>query len=508
MSLTITNQSEIPEYALVRNPLFYKVNSDAYIQTSGSKASNEFTFTSNPSNNDTLTFDIPNIGASIVFTFKTTPDDSGVQLPLGTHTSTTYINTLVTELQKNYILSKYYNAANGGTSKITFTAKENGELYDIDLTSSLGTESATGGNNDVYRKNFAIGCKIFFLDGVDPQFILEVPSVPDDDGDISLNIAPYLLPQLNEPDIPIFNDNQIRILTNHVVSYQLQFFERYGDPPNEFQLQNVYGKVIRGGISLYSQEDIQDIVTDYFAAGRWMSFQGNERYITEDQHIYVNWMNWTDFDQEFNLIVQVFYTDGTDRTITRFTNEVIDIGQIAQIPMGFEQLALELLEPEKTPHHYTCQLLRSSNFTEVAETLTFYIEDNHFNEVFFFYEGSLGTMEVFRAIGEKSYDLKSEKEEIRNILQVDFNSRTRMLQSFNHEMSESVKVSSGGMDKAQLIAFKELLVSQTVLIAKDGKYRSVEIDANNYKLFDDDSGLYAVEFDYRESLINQLPELI
>lgn len=509
MSLTISNLSSIPDVALVKNPLFFQVNTDALYSTVGSEAANTFTFTANPTNTENFDVTLDNLELTFNLEFKTSPDDSGFQLPIGTHTSSSYINSLVTALQSNYYINKYFIVSNGGTSKVDFTAREKGTSFNVSFASSVShTESATAGVDPVQRENFSIGCNVYFTNAGDPSFILELNAAVDDDGDCEVDIAPYLLPLLLTPDFPSFYQSTISILTGNKQTYLVEFFESYGDPLVSYQLSSVTNKsFIRGGISLNDSEDYPDIINDFLSQGKWMSMLPTTRYVTTDQHIFSNWYNYSDVDQ-FSLLVEVFYSDDTSQQISKFLYEDIDLEEIACIPLGFEQLALDTIDPEKTPIKYTCQLVKAAALTEVAETLTFYIEENHFNEQFFLYEGSLGTMETFRSTGAKEFKMKVSKEEFRKALPAAYTSLTRQRKTANHELEEPVKVSSGPMEFETLLAFREMLISEHVYLIKDGKYIAIEIDAETFDLYQDDNGAHVVEFTYQKSLISKQPDLI
>jgi hypothetical protein len=138
MGATVELLNTIPDVVQCGNkvPLKFQA-SDNYIKSAGTKAEIILEWTAVALADEY--FDLLLFGETVRFTCKASPDNSGVQFHDNTlgETLANWVALLAEDLQKNYLISRYYDLDVDG-AEITITAKTEGSDYSQEFTAGSG----------------------------------------------------------------------------------------------------------------------------------------------------------------------------------------------------------------------------------------------------------------------------------------------------------------------------------------------------------------------------------
>lgn len=137
---TVQLSNTLPAVVLSGNkiPLQFQA-SENFLETEGSKAEVILTWSDFAVADEY--FDLLLAGETVRFTCKAAPDNSGIQFHdnSGAGTLNEWVALLASDLQANYLLSRYYDLSVTDAA-ITITAKENGSDYSQEFTAGAGID--------------------------------------------------------------------------------------------------------------------------------------------------------------------------------------------------------------------------------------------------------------------------------------------------------------------------------------------------------------------------------
>lgn len=234
-------------HILAGNPVLYDISTDNFIEAAGNGGG----VVLEVAGVDTVAghyFTLSFNNIDLVFTLAVTPDDSGLQLPVGlpADTYSTWCEKLFYALRLNYDLKTHYhitlNAAAGGSRSITFLSKLNGDEWTMSLDNEdvafISSGGSTPGVDKVYRKHFVIVGTIWnFVDGSYIKLFEDEKPV-DSIGNVIFDFSEYLsVKLLPDPQIgsikeyrvefPEITDKHINIRSDYVQQYIASFAEKF-----------------------------------------------------------------------------------------------------------------------------------------------------------------------------------------------------------------------------------------------------------------------------------------
>lgn len=210
---------------------------------------------------------------TLKFYFKTSPDESGLQL--GTWTVglslVQFLAIVMDDIQKNYYLNKDYTVDIVSGTSLEITARNVGTAYNLELGNTdvdgMSEDSKTAGIDDPtpadYRVYVAVCLK---ADGIDMAVPLGDDLLPVDDQDkVYANIGEYLKDQLRTGFNFPYNGT---ILFEHP-NGSVYYYIRYGEFENEtfqklYNNYTAYLYALPGGLKQIDSDRILDLDTDYF----------------------------------------------------------------------------------------------------------------------------------------------------------------------------------------------------------------------------------------------------
>jgi hypothetical protein len=286
----------------------------------------------------------------------------------------------------------------------------------------------------------------------------------------------------------------MQLITDNVVTAQFHQAEAYGDPQviQTINLVDTF-KIINGGIP-------KQISSDFFseilpATKQFLTWHPLRKRVTQDQPELLHFLVYLDTITELNLLVKLYFTDGTDSTHTIDTVADVAEEQIYRLPAGYTQLGLSVLAGEKKIKKYELWLTDQADAV-ISEIRTFAVEYQRVPETrFWLFTNSLGMFEIMRTEGKSSESHGIERESSSNYLPNGYSRvlgemRTRVLGS-----SETMDLSSGYLDsKEQALWAKEILLSDKVYLLTVDQRIPYLITTKSYSPYEDKNFRWFLRF--------------
>jgi hypothetical protein len=253
-------------------------------------------------------------------------------------------------------------------------------------------------------------------------------------------------------------------ITDNVVKAQFLQAESYGDPQVDqaSTLVDTF-KVINGGLP-------KQILDNFFAdilpvTKQFLTWAPLRKRVTQTQPELLHFYVYTDTITELNLIVKLYFTDGTDSTHTIDTETGIEEEQVWRLPAGFTQLGLSTLAAGKTVKKYELWLTNQSDAI-ISEVRTYAMEYVEATENrFWLFTNSLGMFEILRTEGKTTESHELTRETSSNYLPNGYALAMGEIQSRVLGSMETLDVSTGYLDsKTEALWAKEILLSERVFL--------------------------------------------
>ena len=348
-----------------KNPVIFGLLSDNTIETAGVKSQYRLNFSGDPAAGDTVQMVFKS--EDITFTFSNAPDDSGIQLPtnIGHIPLADYLELLADALKQNYLIDKNYSVLDQGTF-LLIKAKEKDSNYDITFTisSSVITSSVNfTGVTEVLRSFFRILVRIY---AVSSEIGEERISV-NDSGQAYIDISDYLLSALSSSFTWPQNSSTLTIQqTDQSKSFYIKYSEVYGTPSavQKVKDSSTY-YALNGGIGdtllqIYNQDN-----TSFFQQlainKRFLTNQYKEKRIREKQPEQLYYLVFDSSTTSIDIKIKIYYTDGTDTTITLDTISGTSFGDVYEIITSYKKTDIVSITPAKVIQKYDVWLINQAS---------------------------------------------------------------------------------------------------------------------------------------------------
>lgn len=418
MATTVNSQP----YTLTaaRDEAWIEVNGEGYATTPPTAHLVVFlaVYPNQPSAGDTISFTVPDGRTTVLTAVSGTPDDSGTQYQIGTDTEATFTN-LLDCYRRNHLLNSLYQVTDVATytARLTSRTAGYGNLIPVITGSSwLVMIGYYSGSNGDRKPNYRVGMAVFVerLWGSDvfvrePELSLSL----DDAQRAKVDIAPFLLPHLQEATWPPLVGTAVVRSLSIQRRYYVAHWERYGTPPRDRAIAKTGVKyALLAGTRQVEHLGWQALSARLVTGGDgglapWMTYRGRggRHEVTTTQRHYLGWRCWfARVDGEsLTLRARVFYTDGTNTvnntsvTSGTGTND-LQQHEVGQWPTGWTQLGLDAWSAGRIPVKYTVWITNASG-TPVSEAHTFWLVEPDANERYLEFVNSLGVVESMRCIG-------------------------------------------------------------------------------------------------------------
>lgn len=436
MSVT---KASLNQVLLSDNIAIAQLGGDQFFSNYGSKNRFTITISNNTTNNKTITIVFPEF--TMVLVFKTSPNDTGLQLPLTDITVNSSYNALAAAFDSNYYLKRFYNRTevttnlSGDFGRVyTFTAKETGQKFkalDIisDDTGKVDVAITVAGADIILKEGAMARLEIWnrFGSGLTSEQLigtLEATPVSVEDSLFDLSVIFKKWLALN-PSVPDFFLTERWGAYEHMVkAFYLRYMEVYGNPalvynnitdPETIRSSTLL-RVVKGGVS-YEQGSAINIEADansfykIYAEPEELVPLLTERVsgkvvVNKTMTHFINYYsNKTDNARIEGVL---YFDDGTNVEFEIGTHVSIPAHQVLYWNVGFDYLELEDLIPTgkqavKYSVHVRSNQIRLGETDPIRLTESFmfeldlrYFEYNHY----FYYHNRLGGIETVWVHGD------------------------------------------------------------------------------------------------------------
>lgn len=493
--MAITINKYPPIVAIAGNPVLFELESDNQYFTAGVACRRSINLTGTVAADDTLVF---SWGSNVLtFTFKATPDASGLQLTSGTTNATT-----VSELGDNYLLSSAFNIY-ALQNAIVLVAKQTGTDYDltIDVSDCAAYVAGTVDVNpvdEVEQSNFALFLGIYTANA--GTKLGEDVQVPDLVGKSIFNIADYLAAQL-APSVTYPMTAAAKRATM-VLKYVTRYAEQFGTTVavQKLTTSDAYYAIAAKVPDWKMTEWLADSTSwwDRLLYEKFFLSWSPARNVTRVQPERLFFLVWNAITSaQLDVVATMHFTDGTTQEVVKTIASASQY-EMYEIPCGYAELGLSAYETGgKVCQYYTVHVEVNSTGLVISESKSFYLFDETDYDRYFIFRNSLGGYDTIRATGEKTSNTNVTAE-------TGFFNESKI---YTEGSRERLKIVSGSDDVhtvdlgytddyAEAMWRTELLISEDVYELVGGKLVPIVITTETATKYSDFAPLYSLTIEY------------
>lgn len=485
MAITITEQPA--DYTLADGKVFYLLSTNNQFTNAGVAHVFDITFSAIPSNNANMAFNWGGGDVVLNFIFKTTPDTSGLQLPLSSGTIQFFVdNTLIPALERNAILYQNFSLASI-TNGVRFTARQKGTYYitnTVNFTSGITRTNVASGVNVEERPNFSISAIADILhNGNNYQYNLTAYPY---NTSVYLHLNKLLTGFYNRLARPNYPLSAIADKSAAIISSRVRFAETFGAPAVQQQLTTAsYKVVLPGGASKEQRAlgSLQSMITNKY----FLTHQRGMRLTIAAKQV-LNYLH-TSTETNFNVRFEATKTDGST------------VGAVPIIKTSVAKNSLWCIDvsPATVAAALSIDVADIASYNVVVNDIS--APGQYFSEFYpvtiehttardrqdVLYQNSLGVYEFAELRGFITKNTRS-NHEIAN-LQIDdpaIDENTNY--TLNASVEDSYNIATGFSTRTEAEAFRDLCRSRDIYLVANGYYQPVRLNAKEVVLWDTDSG--------------------
>jgi len=472
MALTLQHSPEA--VSLSRNPTVYEFSTNNLYSTSGQISRHYWQFSSLPNSGDDARFQWLDGAIDLDFEFVSSPNDSGLQLPLGAGTIISYIaNVLIPALQLNYYIDRDFTLSQSN-DRIFFDAKEKSPAYDILFTSGNAGYSffvSQGGVAPIERPNFRLVLNILYrYRGAANWERVEWERIPVENK-VAFDLSP-LFSSLDNIILPATNLATVQDLNAQVCEFQVSAAEAFGSPVSVQKL-NSQGSIyaLNGG---YSEKD--KLEHSFYADWlpnllTWRS----EQKVDSDQPAFLGFLNTTIYTS-FWVIVKLYGQSGSlgERAALSFTADEFDL-KLIPAHYNFAITGQTLSEQVLS---YEIWVQRQNTTQILTNKIRFNLRQGaSLDRVHLAYKNGFGIIETLSFTGAKDLSTQVETLTAQAQLSYDTSYQDSGFSSYQSKKTDTLKVRSGHLTSDEIHRLQDLLLSSKRYIIVGQNYIPVHIES-------------------------------
>lgn len=305
--MAITVISEADKVSFAQNKAIFKVQTDAYLESSGIPAVFVFQILDIPTNGDSFRIIWDNYAVDIIVEFVTylesMSDSTGLKIR-DDQTSLSNVATVIQmKLATNVLISEAYTVTKetiATSHYVKFTAKSVGLKYNLNtlITYSWAQWIATTlGENLTYDAEYYLITKIFYANDINADFqhLADISSKPLTDQSVQIDVSEILKSVVNGYHLPELNQTSEMLCESIHKAYKLVFIDKKPNAAGSYQPgpQVIDKVIVAGGLSKDHFADYPNPYTNWFAdAKRFMTWFPNNRIVRQDQQHFISFLNY------------------------------------------------------------------------------------------------------------------------------------------------------------------------------------------------------------------------
>lgn len=493
--MAVTVNTYPPAVVPAGNPVLVQLESDNQFSAAGVACRRSINLTGTTAADDTIVFTWGD--NELTFTFKATPDDSGLQLTAGGT-----VATLVSELGANYLLSNAFMIY-AVQNAVVCVARATGSDYDLDIDISDCAAFAAGVIDTdpvdaTEQANFGLFLSVY--KSVNGTKLGEDLQTPDLTGKSTFNIADYLLDEIS-PSVT-YPLTAATKKTSMVLTYVMRYAERYGTIAAVRQLTTsdpFYAIAAR--VPGWKESEWLQSSDSWWTRLQYEKFflsWSPDRRVTRVQPERLYFFVWNALTTaQLDVIATMYFTDGTTQEGTKTIASASQY-EIYEIPCGYAELGLGTYETGgKVCDYYTVHVEVHSNGLVVSETKRFNLEDTSDYDRYFVFRNSLGGYDTIRATGEKNSEVKISAETGIYNDASEFTAGARERLKIVSESQDIHTVDLGYTDDYEEAMWRtELLISEDVYELVNSALVPIVITTDSIAKYSDFAPLYSAPIEY------------
>ncbi|MBL7780671.1 MAG: hypothetical protein JNM22_05590 [Saprospiraceae bacterium] len=411
---------------LSRNQCFVEFSTDASIPA---LASIELAVSmSGPSDGETILIEWD--GNSLEFTAATTPDASGLQLPLkGSDTLVAYVDNLAEAFAQNETLHNYFSVSRDShdDEKVILTQRQF-SLVTITVTNGLSDVAetvtdvtTTGPDNlralvEVWKDTSDLGTDVR-LASLHAPYLLPAGTAAIDIHAAFASVAAHLPPENTiVPGLvvsPIWGE-----ATDAQLKYYLRYADKYGTPAISEALQRSASRYYcyHGSISADSKALATTPLRHNYQT---RDSQILTKPITTQQPDYMYWVCPTSgIGDGVYLLVECFWSDGTSSSYKPFgtTKLAVDANVMYWFATGYQALNLGAQDPPVGSADGTYLVgyranLTTGSFLLGVHSVTYEMQYSYFSDLYLMFANGMGGCESVAFLGKNAEMFKADSDE-------------------------------------------------------------------------------------------------
>ena len=502
MSITITQTPNLIALAGSRKPFkFYTTN---LYSAAGSLAVMQITINGNTVAGQSFKLAWGNY--EFTFLCATTPNTSGVQFLPYTGDYALSALKLYECLSTNYYITKDFRVSIAG-AMVSLLARNVGTAYSLTYTNGATTMphtlSNTAGTNQVVNANFRIVARVKTNNTIIAEEALTSFVAQTAEMDPSEYMLPEFVPEFDFPEtLP-----HIKPRTGMLLAYVLEYAEAYGDPLFVYKLAtSATFRLLNGGISremesLYNQTPVEWWI-DWAGKKRFLTLAPVEKRVDWDALEKLYFVSWNKHTEEIYINIKLTKYDTLDSSTV--LDSILTVDQYMVYEINCSLPDLKPMSHEDDIKKIDLWLTDQDGVT-ISETRTFVLNHRTAAQTrTFIFMNSFGVYETLHCTGEAETTNALERTEALRILPAGFTRRTREVQQYNLLETRSIKANTGyQFTLAHQDWLRDFLLTREAFEVIGGRLMPVNITSDKHKLYTDNEGLYALDFEYTPAYRNE-----
>lgn len=509
--------------SLAGNDILFKINTDNRYSSVGSNSLLTLLFSdidTTPGNKFKLEWG----NFEKEFTLVATPDGSGLQLPAATSGQdlAEWVEMLADALKSNYDLSEEflveYVSGPAPDESIYISSIEKGSDKSLTFTNdpinpvqNISEDANTAGTDPIGRDFYQLLCRVWLAGSSGDTLLGEDRLTPDADGNCSFKIQEYLKPEVSFSfQWPEGYDTFIFQNTGIIILFFVEYAETYdGEVKRLYSTENTVTYAFLGGIDRNRQADLNEqdkpFLDQLIYRKDFLTWQPREMIINQYQPVKLSFLVWDENQTTLKLKIKVFFTDGTDTTVTKTIS--CTQYEVFECILSYQKLGMGSYV--KTVSYYEIWIDDQDN-TRKSVSRYFYIDYNYYeDERIFIFQNSLGCADVIRFTGITETNVELERTSAEKINQEGFTWQDFDIQDFDNMEVQRFSFNTGWLNNLssrpkQLADYlREFYLSPKIYELVNNRLYPVRIITKKQFITKTDETLSYIEFEAERAYTDQ-----
>lgn len=453
-----------------KDPIVIKLNGENYVLTPPAKTNVQVTFTSIPSNGDTLGYNVNGITGTITFLDSVSTTGLECQTIAGGQSLADWINEKLIPVLRMQPAFDGFDFSVGGPSSILSIYTLENVLSNVSLIHTGYTVSSTTitGSPGEFSPGYSIMLQVqmtyFQEDNIFPirsQWRYFKPSVVNGEGVVHQDIKEIVDSLFQEIDIPAENNQSAADVYFSARKLRIAFREIYDNAEEiGYVSYSQTCRVVKGGRRFGDSDSA--IPVDY--PNKFLTLREN---VYTDQRIY-DWLYFVqpslEPGEKMWVRTSTLYDDGNwvDRNTLQITS--LNEGKITRIPCGFNQLMLHTFSGN--PVAYRVDVIRTNSSNVYLENIITSIEFKLYSESDYVcglqYLNSFGFIEAILLNGYAEFKAKYSRDLEVSRLPLEASRNDHREIGYNISNQYEIDVTTGPISRRSWLAANDIFLSRNL----------------------------------------------